>query len=75
MDGIWEVIKKQGFSILLLCIATWYLNREIERLKTDVADCNGFNRSVTERALEVITINNEVIRRNNTYLIKVGNGN
>lgn len=56
MDFILETLKKQGFSIVLLCVGLWWFNRQYDELRNEVKILNVVIRTELKTALEQNTI-------------------
>ena len=44
-DFILESLKKQGFSVIILCIAVWHFNGQVTELKTENKNLNDYIRT------------------------------
>lgn len=71
IQEFWEIVKKQGFSISLLCLVTWYFYNKTEDLETKIDDCNGYNKEITTQAVEQWTLGSRIIEKNTEVLKRV----
>lgn len=51
-DFILEALKKQGFSVIILCIAVWYFNGQVEELKAENKSLNNYIRVELKALIE-----------------------
>ena len=85
-DYLVESIKKQGLSFALIAFIAWlnYYNHEqykfenndrIFHLEKSILECNQYNRSVTQNAIQENTkqliINNKTLKDNNDLINRI----
>lgn len=66
-DFILESLKKQGFNVVILCIAIWWFNQKYEEQQEQINSLNTYIRTefknVVERNTEAYNKFNETINK------------
>lgn len=67
IDFLVESIKKQGFNVVILCIAIWWFNQKYEEQQAQI---NSLNTYIRTEFKDVVERNTEAYKKFNDSMIK-----
>ena len=67
IDFLVESVKKQGFNVVILCIAIWWFNQKYEEQQAQI---NSLNTYIRTEFKDVVERNTEAYKKFNESIVK-----